>query len=223
VPSDVRPADAAGLVLLREGPGGTEVLMGRRHGRAKFLPDIYVFPGGRVEPADRQPTGFPERIEPGLSTALRRGAARYDPIRLLRAAVRETYEETGLMLAVRDAAPPTEIAGVWRDFAEQGLRPRFEALRYVCRAITPRGSHRRYNTRFFLADGSQAAGEITGDGELEDLAWRPVEAMAGFSLVDVTEFVLQESVRRWKAGIISNAQPAPLLRYVKDAVRVTRR
>jgi hypothetical protein len=127
------------------------------------------------------------------------------------------------MLAVHDAAPAAEIGGVWRDFAERGLRPRFEALRYVCRAITPRGSHRRYNTRFFLADGSQAAGEITGDGELEDLAWRPVEAMAGFNLVDVTEFVLEEAVRRWKVGIISDNQPAPLLRYVKDAVRVTRR
>lgn len=210
-------------MLLREGRSGIEVLMGRRHGRAKFLPDIYVFPGGRVEPVDRQPTGFPERIEPALSAALQRGAGRRDPARLLRAAVRETYEETGLMLAAQGKSPAGETAGVWRDFAAHGLRPRFEALRYVCRAITPRGSHRRYNTRFFLADGSQAAGDIKGDGELEDLAWRPVEAMAGYNLVDVTEFVLQESISRWKRGIISDAEPAPLFRYVNDAARITRR
>jgi 8-oxo-dGTP pyrophosphatase MutT (NUDIX family) len=197
--------------------------MGRRHGRAKFLPDIYVFPGGRVEPIDRQPSGFPERIEPGVTAALRNEAGRQDPARLLRAAVRETYEETGLMLAAADAASASQASGVWGEFAAQGLRPRFEALRYVCRAITPRGSHRRYNTRFFLADGAAAAGEIKGDGELEDLAWRPVEAMAGFDLVDVTEFVLQESVSIWKDATKANSERAPLFRYIRDSAHITRR
>jgi len=197
--------------------------MGRRHGRAKFLPDIYVFPGGRVEPLDREPTGFPERIEPGVMSALRQEAARQDPTRLLRAAVRETYEETGLMLAAADDAPAAQASGVWGEFAMRGLRPRFEAIRYVCRAITPRGSHRRYNTRFFLADGVAAAGEIKGDGELEDLAWRPVEAMAGFNLVDVTEFVLKESITIWKSGIISGTNQPPLFRYIKDSAHITRR
>jgi 8-oxo-dGTP pyrophosphatase MutT (NUDIX family) len=207
-------------VLLREGPRGTEVLMGRRHGRAKFLPDIYVFPGGRVEPIDRRPSGFPEPAERG--PAPRSGGARRNAARLLRAAVRETYEETGLMLAAAGDAPLAEATGVWRDFAARGLRPRFEALRFICRAITPRGSHRRYNTRFFLADGSHAAGAIAGDGELEDLAWRPVAAMAKFALVDVTEFVLAEALTRWKKGVILENPTVPLLSYVNDVVRVRR-
>jgi len=218
----VRAVDAAGLVLLREGPRGTEVLMGRRHGRAKFLPDIYVFPGGRVDPIDRQSTGFPEAIAAGLAAELRRGAGRRDPVALMRAAIRETYEETGLMLAAAAQDRPSGATGVWGDFAARGLRPRFEGLGYVCRAITPRGSHRRYNTRFFLADGAHASGEIKGDGELEDLAWRLVTDMARFALVDVTEFVLQESVNRWKKGVIMDRGPAPLFRYVKDSARVTR-
>lgn len=209
-------------MLLREGPRGTEVLMGRRHGRAKFLPDIYVFPGGRVDPIDRESSGFPEAIAADVAAELRRGAGRRDPVALMRAAIRETYEETGLMLAAaaQDRLPDTP--GVWGDFAARGLRPRFEGLGYVCRAITPRGSHRRYNTRFFLADGAYAAGELKGDGELEDLAWRPVADMVRFALVDVTEFVLQESVNRWKNGVILDHRPAPLFRYVKDSVRVTR-
>lgn len=209
-------------MLLREGSAGTEVLMGRRHGRAKFLPDIYVFPGGRVDPIDRQSSGFPETIAAGIAAELRRGAGRRDPVALMRAAIRETYEETGLLLAAACQDRPPEASGIWGDFAAQGLRPRFEGLAYVCRAITPRGSHRRYNTRFFLADGSFAAGEIKGDGELEDLAWRPVVEMARFALVDVTEFVLNEAVTRWKQGIILDRGPAPLFRYVKDTARVTR-
>ena len=51
-PSPVRPVDAAGLVLIRDSKRGLEVLVGRRHSRVPFLPDIYVFPGGRVDDSD---------------------------------------------------------------------------------------------------------------------------------------------------------------------------
>lgn len=219
----MRPVDAAGLVLLREGPRGLEVLMGRRHRKAKFLPDIYVFPGGRVEPQDRLPSGFEEHPAPEVETALRRAAPRKRPVAFLRAAIRETFEETGLLLGEAVHHPPVidgRHAEVWRRFSERGLRPRFEALDFVCRAITPRGSHRRFNTRFFLADGAAAAGDVAGDGELEDLAWRRVEAMAGLAIVDVTEFVLAEAVRRWRRGHRPGAEPPALLRYIKDIMRV---
>lgn len=219
----MRPVDAAGLVLLREGPRGLEVLMGRRHRKAKFLPNIYVFPGGRVEPQDRLPSGFEEHPAPEVETALRRAAPRKRPVAFLRAAIRETFEETGLLLGEMAHHPPVidgRHAAVWRRFSERGLRPRFEALDFVCRAITPRGSHRRFNTRFFLADGAAAAGDIAGDGELEDLAWRRVEAMAGLAIVDVTEFVLAEAVRRWRRGHRPGAEPPALLRYIKDIMRV---
>lgn len=196
--------------------------MGRRHGRAKFLPDIYVFPGGRVEPDDRQPSGFPERLEPTFLDALKLGGRRTDPSALLRAAIRETYEETGLMLAAGLAGETANPSGVWRDFAARGLRPRFEEIGFVARAITPRGSHRRYNTRFFLADGSHAAGDIKGDGELEDLGWRPASDMARFDLVDVTEFVLAEALTLWNSGKFLRDRPPPLFCYVKDAVRIRR-
>jgi 8-oxo-dGTP pyrophosphatase MutT (NUDIX family) len=219
----VRPVDAAGLVLLREGPRGPEVLMGRRHRKAKFLPDIYVFPGGRVEPQDRLPSGFEEHLAPEVETALRRAAPRKRPAAFLRAAIRETFEETGLLLGEAVSRPPVlagQHAEIWRRFSERGLRPRFEALDFVCRAITPRGSHRRFNTRFFLADGAAAAGNIEGDGELEDLAWRSVEAMAELPIVDVTEFVLGEALRRWRRGHRPGAEPPALLRYINDVMVV---
>jgi 8-oxo-dGTP pyrophosphatase MutT (NUDIX family) len=106
--SVVRPAEAAGLVLIRQAvsasQGGldTEVLLGRRSGRSRFMPGIYVFPGGRVGPEDRQPSGFAEPLPnppPGLDRATRQRL----PV-FARAALRETYEETGLLLGAAEAA-----------------------------------------------------------------------------------------------------------------------
>jgi 8-oxo-dGTP pyrophosphatase MutT (NUDIX family) len=193
----VRPVDAAGLVLLRQGKRGLEVLLGRRHGRAGFLPDIYVFPGGRVEPQDSAGADLP--LAPAVAAQLVAGGRR-SPAALLRAALRETTEETGLSLAA------SAIPGI--DF--------------VCRAITPRYSHRRFHTRFFLADGAACEGSLKGDGELEDIGWRSLDEAAQLKLVDVTTFVLQEAVARRQSGLPPGAKPAPRLSYRGDAAVITR-
>jgi hypothetical protein len=91
---------------------------------------------------------------------------------------------------------------------------------YICRAITPVSSPKRFNTRFFLADGGAIVGSLLGDGELEDLAWRPVGRMWSMALVDVTEFVLREALKRWQERISIGSRPAPLFCYVKDTARV---
>ncbi|GIK99288.1 MAG: DNA mismatch repair protein MutT [Alphaproteobacteria bacterium] len=216
----VRPVDAAGLVLIRAGRRGPEVLLGRRHRRVAFLPDIYVFPGGRLDREDGRPSGFPEPAWPGLTPRL---GGRRSPAAFLRAALRETLEETGLMVGLPAAAPPAPAAlpEPWRSFAERGLAPAFGALSYVGRAITPTTSHRRYHTRFFLADGGTAKGELGGSGELEDLRWFPVAETARLGLVDVTQVVLAEALRRWLQTIPADA-PAPLLTYRRDVVQVRR-
>ncbi len=195
-PGIVRPVDAAGLVLLRQGRGGLEVLLGRRHARAGFLPDIYVFPGGRLEPQDA--LGPALALAPAVASDLARGGRR-QPGALLRAALRETEEETGLRL------PEAAIPGI--DF--------------VCRAITPTASHRRYHTRFFLADGALCQGRLKGDGELEDLGWRSLAAAGRLNLVDVTAFVLEEAARR--RGLPPGAKPAARLSYLGETMRIFRR
>ncbi len=219
--TQVRPVDAAGLVLLRGSPGRPEVLMGRRPKRASFLPDIYVFPGGRLDDGDRRPSGFPERLDGALARQLAVGNRRRDSMPLLRAALRETFEETGLLLAadahVREAC---DAPAIWQAFAALGRRPAFEKMDFVARAITPVSSPRRFNTRFFMADGGEMAGTLLGDGELEDLAWRPVERMWRMALVDVTEFVLREALQRWQARTAIGSRPAPLFCYVNDTARV---
>lgn len=218
----VRPVDAAGLVLIRDGRHGPEVLLGRRHRRVAFLPDIYVFPGGRVDPEDSRPSGFAERFAAGLEAQLVRSCTRRPPAAFPRAALRETLEETGLMLGRQAAAPKAaDLPPPWRQFAERGLAPAFDALDLICRAITPAASHRRYNTRFFLADGAAAQGELAGNGELEDINWFPIPETARLGLVDVTQVVLAEALRRWRQRALAGT-PAPLLTYRGDVVRVRR-
>jgi 8-oxo-dGTP pyrophosphatase MutT (NUDIX family) len=193
-----RPVDAAGLVLLRGERDDPEVLLGRRHARAGFLPDSYVFPGGRVEPGDGrgQPLALAPPVAAGLAWASRRPAAAF-----VRAALRETTEESGLSL------PPDAVGGI--DF--------------ICRAITPTRSHRRYNTRFLLADGAACQGALGGDGELEDLGWHRHSAVGRLKLVDVTNFVLEEAVRRWRLGLGPGMEPAVRYSYAGGRVRIFRR
>ncbi len=210
-----RPVDAAGLVLLRNGSRGPEVLLGRRHRRAGFLPDIYVFPGGRVDRQDESPSGFPEDLHQHVARQLRGAGSRRECAAYARAALRETFEETGLLLAARSKVTPRTESDVphWRAYSEQRASPAFGQLDYVCRAITPTYSRRRYNTRFFLADGAQAEGGLSGDGELEDLAWRPLGEIEALRLVDVTKFVLVEALRRWRAGLAVGAETARFFCY----------
>jgi 8-oxo-dGTP pyrophosphatase MutT (NUDIX family) len=215
----VRPAEAAGLVLIRQSAAagaGAEVLLGRRSGSSRFMPGIYVFPGGRVGPEDRRPSGFAEPL-PDQPPGLDRGTERRLAV-FARAALRETFEETGLLLGTVVAAsapPPLRDTGtaVWNAFASLGLAPAFARMRLVARAITPADSPVRFHNRFFLADGATATGEIGGDSELEDIHWAPLESLRGLPMADITLLVLEEALAH-RAGTGGPDRPAPLFRWI---------
>jgi 8-oxo-dGTP pyrophosphatase MutT (NUDIX family) len=213
----VRPVDAAGLILLRGKPDAPEILLGRRHAKTAFLPDIYVVPGGRVDPEDHLPSGFRERLHPFVAEALIAGGTRRPPIAFLRAALRELHEETGLILGGPSSGKP-ETAAVWRTYAEAGVAPDFGAFDFVLRAITPVGSKRRYNTRFFLGDGGAAAGDLAGDGELLDLGWRRVAELDRLNIVDVTWALIRLALARWRDRVAVGRQPPKLLCYRKNCL-----
>jgi len=176
----VRPKDAASLVLIRSRGSHAEVLMGRRARRHRFLPDVYVFPGGRVDPGDHRIAPLtPLRAE--VARLLERNATPGRARALAVAAVRETWEETGLALGTLSAG---------------ALRPALDALDHIMRAITPTASPIRFHARFFVADGARLNGVLRGNGELLDLDWRPIEACLALPLADITEFVLGE-LRAW--------------------------
>lgn len=223
----VKPVDAAGLVLIRQGRNGPpEVLLGRRHMRSGFLPDIYVVPGGRVDGEDNLPSGFPEAPHPAVAAMLDSGGCKRPVAAFLRAALRETHEETGLLVG-RDAAIAAahqRIADlpIWQAYAAADLVPDLGSLDFLLRAITPVTSPRRYNTRFFLADGEQAAGTLTGNGELEDLGWRRQSDLADLNIVDVTHAVLAESFRRWENRIAIGITRPKLLNYKNNIMTLRR-
>ena len=212
----MRPAEAAGLVLIRQSDRAQEVLLGRRHRDSRFMPGVYVFPGGRLSRADRQPSGFPEALSatPGLDRATSGRLAVF-----ARAALRETFEETGLLLGNQDPGRNSargraaDRAAVWAAYDEAGFRPAFDGMRLVARAITPKISPIRFHSRFFLADGGAARGELAGDGELVDLGWVPVEVAPTLPMAEVTVLVLQEALAHRRVGA-SAGRPAALFTWI---------
>jgi len=228
LPSDklrpVRPVDAASLVLIRQGQrGAAEVLLGRRHMKSGFLPDIYVVPGGRVDDVDNLPSGFTENLHPAVGRMLDSGGTRRPVAAFLRAVLRETHEESGLLVG-RIGSPPALPSDqpIWQAYRAAGLLPEFGQLDFLLRAITPVTSRRRYNTRFFLADGSLAMGEVQGNGELEDLGWRPKSALDSLHIVDVTHAVLAEAFRRWEDRRPIGVTEPKLLNYKNDVMTLSR-
>jgi 8-oxo-dGTP pyrophosphatase MutT (NUDIX family) len=211
-PRPTRPRDAAGLVLLRRRGRGREVLLGRRRATAKFLPGVYVYPGGRLDPEDRWESGFEERFA-ALPGGLDRATARLAPA-LLRAAVRETYEETGVLVGSPGRARAQGTPAIWQAYREAGLQPAFHAARLFVRAVTPTFSRIRFHTRFFLMDATDLAVEkVPGDGELEDVGWVPLAEARRLPMVDVTEFVLGLAEQELLES------PVPLYSYRNDDLR----
>ena len=197
----VRPRDAASLVVLRGRGSQCEVLLGRREPRDRFMPDIYVFPGGRVDPSDARHPATSE-LGPDVTARLPTERCRSRGRALAVAAVRETYEETGLVFGV---------------IADGQILPALHHLRYIARAITPASSHIRYHARFFLAREEDARGELSSNGELLDLRFVPLPEVEKLEVMDVTRYVLEEAAR------CADGSPDNRVRkisYVRDVPRV---
>ncbi len=186
-PRGIRPRDAASLVLVDDRGDEPRILMGRRHARMSFIPDAFVFPGGKLDPDDflAKPA-----TELGLPTSFGPKSRA-----LAMAAIRETFEETGLILASAGDVGATSGPG-WAHFRAQGLAPQLDLLSALARAITPAGSPMRFHARFFTASASTLQGTLAGSGELEDLDWYPLPEALKLPIIDVTEFVLHEVGRR---------------------------
>ncbi len=213
MPAPARPRDAASLLLLRRGPGATAVLMGRRPAASSFAPDAFVFPGGKVDPLDRSvPTPFPlvAATERGLRSgaSINAGAARA----LANAAIRETYEETGLLLA-RPAEFRAPAEGTWQEFERRGLAPDHGSLRMIGRAITPSLSPVRYHARFLVANADSAIGELRANDELLDLDWYPLEQALALPAIDVTKILLEEVRKIDLAQAPPNPERRAFIRY----------
>jgi 8-oxo-dGTP pyrophosphatase MutT (NUDIX family) len=196
-PREPVPAkSSATVVLLREGPAGPEVYLLRRHRQMAFAAGMYAFPGGTVDPRDFDtavawagPT--PEQWADRLACPPAEARA------LVCAATRETFEESGVLLAgstattvvadttgddwERDRGALVDRRLAFSDFLlRRGLVLRTDLLAAWAHWITPEFEPRRYDTRFFLA--AMPVGQRTRDvsGEADHVTWmRPSEALAG--------------------------------------------
>jgi 8-oxo-dGTP pyrophosphatase MutT (NUDIX family) len=189
------------------------VLLGKRHESHKFMPGKYVFPGGRLDAADRQMTPIDE-LGKVCAHRLGQNVVKWTPSRgraLALASIRETAEETGLLIGKRDGSKVTSKAEAWSPFVEQQLRPSLSALTFVARAITPPKRPRRFDTRFFLADRQSVGGEVTGivgpDTELVSLDWLTFDDALEAELPNITKVVVREIADRLKSGEL--LRPAP--------------
>jgi 8-oxo-dGTP pyrophosphatase MutT (NUDIX family) len=189
--------------------------MGRRSTRHAFMPGKFVFPGGRTDPADSR---IPVAGDLPLEDACRLGAAR-TPARaraIALSAVRETYEEAGLLIGADTGTRPSGEA--WADFARRGIAPSLAPLRYVARAITPPGRVRRYDTHFFAAWRTAVAAELDRGpaDELEELCWLTFAEARAVDLPAITRTVLAELEGRLATDpALRPGGPVPFYRMVR--------
>jgi 8-oxo-dGTP pyrophosphatase MutT (NUDIX family) len=204
----IRPKHAATLILLDTTGRVPKVLMGRRHHGLKFMAGKFVFPGGRVDPADRRmaaANALPEIVEDKLAS--RRARPSHSRGRSLAlAAIRETFEETGILLGSRDyGAPVDPPPGPWTEFAAHGVYPDLGEVRFIARAITPPRRPRRFDTSFFSLDASAIAKRVdnvvTADSELVELVWVPLPQAKELDLPHITGVVLKELDTRIAGGM----------------------
>jgi 8-oxo-dGTP pyrophosphatase MutT (NUDIX family) len=217
---DSEPRDAATLMLIDRSGSDPKVLLGRRHAGHKFMPGKYVFPGGRIEPLDRQMSAVSELhpdTQKKLNERVASPSADYARAFAL-AAVRETAEETGLLLGVMRDEPPESPGEIWAEFAKARVHPDLGAIHFIARAITPPRRPRRFDTRFFTADASSIAHTIEGmvgpESELVELTWVPIAQATHLDMPTITGVVLDELLARVEAGMAHDL-PVPFY-FMKD-------
>ena len=182
-------SDAACIVLVRYPGGQPETVIGRRSSNAVFIPGRYVFPGGRLEDADFHKTPVLQ-LDDKCIDAMGHISSPGLAYPLLNCAIREFEEETGIAI--------TGVAETLSEFHDTGSKssPNKHAIRLICRAVTPPGYIRRFDTRFFLADAGMV--EISGttldtnhvSDELENLHWTPLSSVRTYNIAFITRRII---------------------------------
>lgn len=191
-----RPKLASTIVLLRTDQRQPQILMGKRSAKHDFMPSVYVFPGGRVDPADSYAHAsdhMNSRTRNILEAAMSPARAKA----CVMASVRETFEETSLILGQKQDQGAVSKRGAindpsWRAFYESGYVPVLEDIEVFGRAITPPHRHKRFDTWFFLArlDEQTANRPFQNSAELIDTHWFSFEQIKELELHRATQMMV---------------------------------
>jgi 8-oxo-dGTP pyrophosphatase MutT (NUDIX family) len=217
----LRPRDAATLIIVERSGREARVLMGRRHTGHKFMPGKYVFPGGRVEPEDRR-MSVVDALDPDVEQKLNARVSRPSPgfaRAIVLAAIRETFEETGLAVGVSACGLPDKTPeGIWARFAATGVRPALRHIDFLARAITPPGRPRRFDARFLIVDARFIAQRVEGvvhpEAELVDLVWTPLDKARELDLPKIIGLALDDLAAALDGGL-DKRRPRPFYRELR--------
>lgn len=219
----MRPRDAATLIVMDASDGEPRFLMGRRRPDQVFMPDKYVFPGGRVDAKDKAIASADElRDTERVKLILEMKGSGTPEIRaraLALAAIRETFEETGILIgkpAPTDTAPNEPS---WAKFFAEGIAPSLGPLTFVARAITPPRRPRRYDTRFFLVDAREIAKTVDStDHELRDLGWFTLDELRDLDIPNITRAITEDLAERLELGLPGPPEaPVPFYFFKRGA------
>jgi 8-oxo-dGTP pyrophosphatase MutT (NUDIX family) len=208
--------DAATLILVDRSERTPKVLLGRRHAGHKFMPGRFVFPGGRVERNDAR-VPLATSLHPDVEARLMKRVRNPSPAKaraFALAAIRETFEETGLLIGHKQEVRTGRPDNI---FDEAGVYPDLASMHFIARAITPPGRPRRYDTRFFAADAQAVAHRVEGvvgpDAELIELIWLPITDAEQLEMSTITKVALRELEARTAAGFAHDL-PVPFYRML---------
>ncbi len=127
------------------------------------------------------------------------------------AAVRETFEEAGLIIGVPVATTVTPKAQGWQAFFAHGFQPALARLKFLARAVTPPGRPRRFDSRFFCVPAEAIVHRVEiAEGELSDLEWHSIAQARSLELPNITRVVLEDLGERIAAGALHTSDlPVP--------------
>lgn len=198
----LRPKDAASIILFDRSDKDLKVLVGKRASAHVFMPDVFVFPGGKRDSkdysipfsSDLKVSEF-EKLQRKAQRPLSKTSARA----LALAAARELEEETGLQLSSKNGNNNYELS----------------KLRYIARAITPPGQARRYDTRFFTCFIDEIginANDVNDTNELQKVHWLNLNSQPNIQMAPITRLILKD-VANYMLGVNSNYNENPAWQY----------
>ena len=213
----LKPRDASSLLIVDGSDGLPRVLFGKRHTKLAFAPGKYVFPGGAFEPEDSE-IGFgddlPQSEIAPLLVDMKGRASEARARGLALTAIRETFEEAGLIIGRPVPAPAAGPA--WSPFMAHGLAPALADVQFLARAITPPGRPRRFDTRFFVAPATAITARVPPtDGEFTELVWATFEDAKLLDLHAMTRAILDDLIDRLAGGLVPRPG-APIPYYYSD-------
>ncbi len=207
--------DASVLIVIDSSAGEPQLLMGKRNSTLAFMPGKYVFPGGAVDPEDflvkteeELNTLEAHRLQQHTDNYNRTSEAQALPL----AAIRETFEETGVLIGREsNIINPDTGSEAWDTFLAHNIIPSLSGMKFCARAITPENKVRRYDTRFFCVEAVSIAKTTPfNPGELDNIEWLTLTEATDIDLPRITRVILNDILAGIKKEtLFDKEEPVP--------------